>query len=365
MTSSAISRGLACRDLRRFCLMLLAEGWRACADRPPGISPTIARLESRRRGATRRARFCQACALRSCRVRRSPCQASRMSCGHEERLVRPSRYCLRVAGDLVVAERRAVGLLRSLQVGRALADRRAAGDQRRLARCRAPSSSAAATASRSWPSTPEHASRRPLKRAAWSIEVDSEVGAVDGDVVVVPQHDELRQFQMPGKIDRLVADAFLQAAVAGDRHRCNGRRASAPKRAAIMRSASAMPTAVAIPCPSGPVVVSMPSAWPYSGWPAVFGPSWRKLLQLIDRHVWIADADDASHIAASSRGRPKARSGRGPASRACDGSIADETVEQHGRRRRPCPSACPDGRNWPSGRHPWQARGWRSPCPVR
>ena len=37
----------------------------------------------------------------------------------------------------------------------------------------------------------------------------------------------------------------------------------------MMRSASAMPTELAMPWPSGPVVVSMPAAWPYSGWPAV------------------------------------------------------------------------------------------------
>ncbi len=33
-----------------------------------------------------------------------------------------------------------------------------------------------------------------------------------------------------------------------------------------------MPTAVAIPCPSGPVVVSTPGVWPYSGWPASRAP---------------------------------------------------------------------------------------------
>ena len=40
-----------------------------------------------------------------------------------------------------------------------------------------------------------------------------------------------------------------------------------PNRAAIMRSARAMPTAVAKPWPSGPVVVSMPGCSPCSGWP--------------------------------------------------------------------------------------------------
>jgi hypothetical protein len=34
--------------------------------------------------------------------------------------------------------------------------------------------------------------------------------------VVVPEHDQLVQLQMPGERDRLLADAFHQAAVAGE-----------------------------------------------------------------------------------------------------------------------------------------------------
>ena len=41
-------------------------------------------------------------------------------------------------------------------------------------------------------------------------------GAVDGDVVVVPQHDELAQRMATREGDRLLADALHQAAVAGD-----------------------------------------------------------------------------------------------------------------------------------------------------
>ncbi len=44
-----------------------------------------------------------------------------------------------------------------------------------------------------------------------------------------------------------------------------------------MRSAIAMPTAFAKPWPSGPVVVSTPAVWPYSGWPGVLLWSWRNL----------------------------------------------------------------------------------------
>ncbi len=39
-----------------------------------------------------------------------------------------------------------------------------------------------------------------------------------------------------------------------------------------------MPTALATPCPSGPVVVSTPGVRPCSGWPGVFEPSCRKRL---------------------------------------------------------------------------------------
>ncbi len=49
----------------------------------------------------------------------------------------------------------------------------------------------------------------------------------------------------------------------------------APNRARRLSSAIAMPTALASPCPSGPVVVSIPSACPYSGCPAVRDPSCR------------------------------------------------------------------------------------------
>ena len=40
--------------------------------------------------------------------------------------------------------------------------------------------------------------------------------AVDGDVIVVEQDNQLRQFQMAGEADRLMADAFHQVAVRGD-----------------------------------------------------------------------------------------------------------------------------------------------------
>ncbi len=36
-----------------------------------------------------------------------------------------------------------------------------------------------------------------------------------------------------------------------------------------------MPTALPTPCPSGPVVVSTPAVYSYSGWPGVLLFSWR------------------------------------------------------------------------------------------
>lgn len=37
--------------------------------------------------------------------------------------------------------------------------------------------------------------------------------------------------------------------------------------------AIAMPTVLATPCPRGPVVISTPVVWPYSGWPGHFEPN--------------------------------------------------------------------------------------------
>ena len=50
------------------------------------------------------------------------------------------------------------------------------------------------------------------------------------------------------------------------------------KRAASIRSPSAMPTDIEIPWPSGPVVASIPGESLRSGWPAVGQPTRRKCL---------------------------------------------------------------------------------------
>ena len=61
--------------------------------------------------------------------------------------------------------------------------------------------------------------RVPLRRLVPrdNVLIARELGrAVDGDAVVVPQHDQPAELQMPGEPDRLVVDALHQAAVAGD-----------------------------------------------------------------------------------------------------------------------------------------------------
>ena len=51
--------------------------------------------------------------------------------------------------------------------------------------------------------------------------------------------------------------------------------AGSPKRAACILAASAKPTMLPTPCPSGPVVVSTPGVSPCSGCPGVLLSHWR------------------------------------------------------------------------------------------
>ena len=120
-----------------------------------------------------------------------------------------------------------------------------------------------------------------------------------------------------------------------------------------------MPTALVMPWPSGPVVVSTPGVMPNSGWPGVLLCSWRKLLQLA-RSAGRSRSGAAARRAASSRGRWTARSGRGrttagwPGCGAGAGSTAPP-------RSRPCPSARRGGRSWPAAPRPSRGRGSRWP----
>ena len=48
------------------------------------------------------------------------------------------------------------------------------------------------------------------------------------------------------------------------------------------RAAIAMPTALPMPWPSGPVVVSTPAVWPNSGWPGVFDAPGAQRLEVVE-----------------------------------------------------------------------------------
>jgi hypothetical protein len=102
------------------------------------------------------------------------------------------------------------------------------------------------------------------KRASWSVESVSSTGP-SMEIVVVPDDDQLVELEMAGQRDGFLADAFHQAAVAGEHIGVVVDQPVAEFVSCSLRSAMAMPTALAMPWPSGPVVVSMPAAWPNSG----------------------------------------------------------------------------------------------------
>src|SRR5690606_23008239 len=130
-----------------------------------------------------------------------------------ERLGGPAEIFAR-GGDLVGAERVAVDRGGALLVRRALADHRLAGDQRR-ARVGLGFGQRAADAVEIVPVAFDGVPAGGAVTGG-NVLAGGKVGvAVDGDVVVVPQHVEIAQAEVPGEADRLVVDPFHQAAVAG------------------------------------------------------------------------------------------------------------------------------------------------------
>ena len=117
--------------------------------------------------------------------------------------------------DFLVAERRAVRLVRARLVRRALADDGLAADQRRLVRGllappRSPRRSLGVVAvdvGDHVPAVGLEALRRVVGEPALDL-------AVDRDAVVVVEADQLAEPQRAGERARLVRDAFHQAAVA-------------------------------------------------------------------------------------------------------------------------------------------------------
>ena len=108
-----------------------------------------------------------------------------------------------------------------------------------------------------------------------------DVGVVlDGDLVVVVEHDEVAELLVAGQRGRLVADALLDIAVGDEAvdvvvERAGPGSASGSNRPRSRRAAIAMPTALPRPWPSGPVVVSTPGVSRCSGCPGVMLPQVR------------------------------------------------------------------------------------------
>jgi hypothetical protein len=134
--------------------------------------------------------------------------------GHLERLFVPAER-LAGAGDFLVAERRAVRLgVRPCWARRS-----------RSRSCRRSVSAGRWPRRARWPQRWRRGRARRCdivfqpdasKRACWSVESVSETRAVDGDRIVVPEDDQLVELEVAGERDRFLADAFHQAAVAGE-----------------------------------------------------------------------------------------------------------------------------------------------------
>ena len=190
--------------------------------------------------------------------------------------------------DLVGAERGAVGLAGVLLVRRRPADDRLRTDDR-------------GSAARSRPGPPTNAVRTAPGRRRRRVDVlhvpavglvargdvlaERDVGvALDRDVVVVVEHDQVAELLVAGQ--RLASEETPSSMSPSETKHADGvvedalaRRASGSNRPRSQRDAIAMPTALAMPWPSGPVVVSTPRVWPCSGWPGVSEPHCRSSLR--------------------------------------------------------------------------------------
>ena len=124
-----------------------------------------------------------------------------------------------------------------------------------------------------------------------------------------------------------------------------------------------MPTAVEIPCPSGPVVVSTPGAHQYSGWPGRSRADLPKLLDVVDAQPFVAA--DAGQIEQAVQQHAAVAAGQDEP--VAIGPMRDRTRRISARRarepsrRRPCPLAGRGGRSWPSPPHRGRESGSRSP----
>ena len=112
--------------------------------------------------------------------------------------------------------------------------------------------------------------------------------AGERDVVVVVEADQLAELQVPRQRGGLARDALHHVAVAGHARRCGGRRCSCAggvDRGEHALAPSPCPTALANPCPSGPVVASTPGVWWYSGMTRRPAAQLAERLQVVERQV--------------------------------------------------------------------------------
>ncbi len=133
-----------------------------------------------------------------------------------ERFRRPAQRGAR-GGDFVLAQRRAVHVVRAGHVGRTLADDGAADHQRGLFRLRTRGLDGGVHGGDVVAvNAPDHVPAVAFEALGGVVGKPVFNVAVDRDAVIVIQHDQLGQLERAGQRAHLVRDAFHQAAVAGE-----------------------------------------------------------------------------------------------------------------------------------------------------
>src|ERR1700722_11349135 len=99
--------------------------------------------------------------------------------------------------------------------------------------------------------------------------------AIDGDAVVVEQHNKFVEFQVACERDGFLADPFHEVAI-GSQHISVVIDDLAAENRRHMPLGYRHADRVGDPLAERTVVVSTPGVWPCSGWPGVSEPIWRK-----------------------------------------------------------------------------------------
>ena len=123
-----------------------------------------------------------------------------------------------------------------------------------------------------------------------------------------------------------------------------------------MRSPSAIPTAVEMPWPSGPVVVSMPGAWPYSGWPARRRAELAEVLEVVERDAVAASGSSVEYRSIEAWPQERTKRSR-PGQCGIGRRVPHDARVEHVGDRRQRHRRARDGPSWPSGRRPWTGCG--------